>query len=91
MDLYMKLLYCRYCQDIFDVKILNSVNFKSEHAYCRCGRTYGVYINNMDIVYSGEYAVCLRIDNKSLHDAVKNIPLDGKRSSFRCRRNTILL
>jgi len=68
----MKLLLCRECGDIF--------NLSYETKSCRCGKTSGKYINNLDAKYSG--GIPLGFANSSLTEAMRNQPQDGQGKVF---------
>jgi hypothetical protein len=68
----MKLLFCLICRDIF--------NLSSAHKACQCGRVEGMYINDVDAVYSG--GVPLGIANTSFIDAVIKQPENGLGKEF---------
>jgi hypothetical protein len=70
----MKLLFCKQCFDVFR---LTHVERK-----CECGSTKGRYDDDVDAVYSGEYAVPLGFINSSFRTAILNQPNDGKGSEF---------
>ena len=70
----MKLLHCDNCQDIFSMTFL----LKS----CSCGKTSGVYIDALNAVYTGKYAVCLGIDNQALDIAISKQSVDGEGVKF---------
>lgn len=57
----MKLLLCQECQDVF------SLHMNPRH--CRCGKTAGRYVNNVDATVTGPCFV-LGFDNHSLIDAL---------------------
>lgn len=56
----MKLLMCLKCGDIF--------NLTRREKKCSCGKTKGLYINNLDAEYSGE-AQAIGISNPSFRQA----------------------
>ena len=57
----MKLLYCKNCRDV--------VRLIKENRYCLCGKSSGMYLDNVNAVYSGN-AVPLGINNSSFNEAV---------------------
>lgn len=63
----MKLLFCKSCQDVFKLVL-------GELRYCRCARTHGHYVDEVNAVYYGEYAVPLGFQNSSFVDAVIKQP-----------------
>lgn len=54
----MKLLLCLNCSDVIKLDL--------EERKCKCGETKGKYLDNINAVYSGETAIRLGIDNRSL-------------------------
>ena len=70
----MKLLHCSRCQDIF------SMTFSLKT--CSCGKTSGVYIDALNVVYAGKYAICLGIDNQALDIAISKQSVDGEGVKF---------
>jgi hypothetical protein len=58
----MKLILCKQCNDI--------VRLFSEIRTCRCKKSAGVYLNDLDAVYSGEFCIPLGIDNTSMTKAI---------------------
>jgi len=62
----MKLLYCKHCKDIFNLK----PSIKS----CECGKSSGYYTDDLNAVYSGE-CVPLGIANGTFMQAVKHPPM----------------
>ena len=69
----MKLLYCKECGDIF--------NLKFETVHCSCGKCYGNYEPDGVTAFISEDAVPLGFDNFEFAHAVKLRPDsgDGKR------------
>lgn len=65
----MKLIYCNKCGDIYNL----DYTIKS----CSCGATKGVYIDRENILYGGDSATILGIDNNALKVAVENQRLEG--------------
>ena len=66
----MKLVFCKECQDIFKLDF--------ETRYCKCGKSSGKYLNTIDAVYSGEFAVPIGINNRQLANAVFNPHTDTR-------------
>jgi len=60
----MKLLYCSKCKSIF--------NLTDTMKHCACGETKGMYIDNLNAVYAGDYAVPLGIANGDFHRALES-------------------
>ena len=65
----MKLLYCSSCGDIFRVKLF-------ERESCSCGKTAGHYVDQLNAVYSGEFAVPLAVWNSTFLGAIGNQPTE---------------
>lgn len=63
----MKLLFCKNCHDIFNLKV-------SIEKSCMCGKTKGMYIDKIHAQYSGEFAVLLGINNYSFLKAIQKLP-----------------
>ena len=70
----MKLLFCKNCQDI--------VRLFDETRVCKCGKTSGAYINELDAWYSGDYAIPIGFQNSSLGTALRNQPEEGLGFNF---------
>lgn len=62
----MKLLYCRRCRDIIKL----SLQLKS----CECGACKGMYSDERQAQYVGEFAVPLGIRNSTFLEAINNQP-----------------
>jgi hypothetical protein len=60
----MKLLLCRHCNDIF--------NLKYYEKFCGCGSTSGKYVDSINIEYRGDGFV-LGFDNASLIESLSYI------------------
>jgi hypothetical protein len=58
----MKLIYCLDCRHIF--------NIDKVHRKCRCHRSWGHYLDNINAVYGGK-AIPLGIDNESFAEALE--------------------
>jgi hypothetical protein len=69
----MKLLYCKKCGAIF--------NLRNYEKTCECGESKGHYIDNINAIYSGP---CFPIgfNNMSLAGAVLNQPKSGAGKRF---------
>lgn len=65
----MKLLLCQQCSDIFNLRL-------GHEKSCRCGQTKGRYVDELNAVYLGEYAVPLFFVNRELVTALRLRP-DG--------------
>jgi hypothetical protein len=70
----MKLLLCKNCGDIF--------NLSENEKTCKCRKTKGRYIDRLNAVYSGAYAVPLGILNHSIRKAIFNQPDNGMGYNF---------
>jgi hypothetical protein len=68
----MKLLLCPDCTDVF--------NLTSRLKSCRCGKARGVYVNDVDAVYSD--GVPLGFANSSFLKAVIEPPKIGRGKEF---------
>ena len=66
----MKLLFCKNCTDIFSI---STTKTKS----CSCGKTKGKYLDNINAVYTGQFAVPMGISNPSFISALKRFAQDG--------------
>ena len=53
----MKILWCKKCRSMF--------NLHSESKSCECGKSHGRYIDDINAIYTGKYAILLGIDNHS--------------------------
>lgn len=62
----MKLLYCKKCNDV--------INLKADLKICSCGETEGKYIDNLNAEYSGKHAVPFAIDNFSFFARINGNP-----------------
>jgi hypothetical protein len=70
----MKLLLCKNCQDI--IRLIHSKRT------CKCGNISGIYINELDAIYSGDDAVPIGFANGSLVEAMRNQPESGMGKVF---------
>lgn len=71
----MKLLLCKKCQDI--------IRLIQEPRKCLCGAVSGHYLDDLNAVYSGEYAIPLGISNDSLVASVVGQPEKGEGNCFK--------
>lgn len=72
----MKLLFCPRCSDVTKLKV-------QERRECACGKSWGMYIDELNAEYGGE-AVPLGFSNPSLLEALKERDrqiLDGVEAS----------
>ena len=69
----MKLLYCPYCKDIF--------NLRSHEKSCTCGKTRGRYVDKINANYTG--GVPFGIANSSFENALRKQPQIGEGVDFR--------
>lgn len=58
----MKLVYCQKCQGI--------IRLRNIEKQCDCGLTKGKYIDNLNAVFSGEFAIPMGVDNNSFREAL---------------------
>ena len=65
----MKLIYCSNCKDIYNL------NYKMKS--CSCGKTKGIYVDRDNVLYGGDFATCLGLDNNGIAVALENQRLDG--------------
>lgn len=70
----MKLLLCKSCQDV--------VRLIDEKRVCRCGKTGGIYVDDLNAKYFGNDAVPIGFANSSLHQAIINQPIGGHGKEF---------
>lgn len=83
----MKLLFCPNCQDVrkiggppmYDEREQRS-NIQAETVYCRCHKSWGVYVDNLNAVYGGD-AVMLGFSNSSLGMALTDQDAFGDKST----------
>lgn len=66
----MKLLFCKNCEDVFKLH--------SEIKKCKCGLTYGRYLDENNGEYYGEYAIPLGFNNYNFATGIINQPLFGR-------------
>jgi hypothetical protein len=75
----MKLLFCKNCEDLYRL-------FPSEHfRFCKCGKTGGKYINDLDAVYFEKeegIVVPLGLDNDKFHFAINHQRYEGQGNMF---------
>jgi len=70
----MKMIYCNFCGDIYNVdKTIKT---------CSCGKTKALYINDENIIYGGDEALCLGLDNNTFEIAKYKQVLDGFATRF---------
>ena len=71
----MKLIICKYCQDVFKLTY--------DKRRCDCGKSWGYYEEDgLRAVYGGEDAVPLGFENMSLRDAIVWQPAEGPGKRF---------
>lgn len=61
----MKLLFCRACGDI--------VRLLTDPRRCRCGKSSGAYVTEMETVVHGEPAEVIGIDSNAIERAVRKV------------------
>lgn len=66
----MKLVLCKSCQDVIRL-------IQSEVRTCKCGNAGGKYLNELDAVYFGEFAIPLGFQNSSVVQAIRSQPENG--------------
>lgn len=59
----MKLILCKQCNDVVRL-MTNDIRF------CKCKASAGVYIDNINAIFSGVHCIPLGIDNTTLSKAV---------------------
>ena len=69
----MKLMYCKECHDI--------VNISSVQRICNCGKCRSVYIDSLNIEYSGP-GLIIGINNTHFVAALVNRMTDKKNHEF---------
>jgi len=70
----MKLIYCKNCGDIY--------NADKTIKTCSCKKTKALYINDENIIYGGNNAVCIGIDNNTFEIAKYRRALDDYAPRF---------
>lgn len=70
----MKLIFCKKCQDVF--RLIPEVRF------CQCGKCAGLYLDEINAVYTGKPAYPLGINNQTLVQALENQPKTGMGECF---------
>ena len=70
----MKLLLCTKCQDI--------VRLFKKRRRCKCGRVAGLYTDDDNVIYMGDKAIPISIDNTSLLQAIIEQPNEGEGKDF---------
>ena len=71
----MKLLFCKNCADIFSI---STQKVKT----CSCGQTKGKYLDQLNAVYTGRFAIPMGISNPSFIKAIKRFNHDGGGDNF---------
>jgi hypothetical protein len=71
----MKLIFCKNCGSVISL----SPNIEK---HCDCGLTSGRYTDNLNAVYSGDYALPIGFNNFSLTCAINRQPKDGLGERF---------
>jgi hypothetical protein len=71
----MKLLLCKNCQDVIRLQ----VNIKRT---CKCGNVSGIYLDDLNAIYSGDDAVPIGFANSTLVEAIRNQPEEGMGKVF---------
>lgn len=56
----MKLLFCEYCRDMFSLK--------TTFTYCQCKETWGIYVNDVEIVHHN--GIVIGLDNFHLCQSI---------------------
>lgn len=70
----MKLLYCRQCGDVLRLYGIRRT--------CRCGSSWGYYLEDDLNAAFGGLAIPLGFTNESFNDALRNRSQDGNGSRF---------
>jgi hypothetical protein len=70
----MKLVLCTDCQDI--------IRLVKETRTCMCGRVSGYYVDDLHAEYTGDSAIPLGFNNRSLVRAVVERPKTGMGRDF---------
>lgn len=70
----MKLLYCKSCGDIF--------NLKRTTKTCSCGAARGYYKDTINAVYSGGGSIPLGFSNDTFWKAILNAPVNEPSENF---------
>lgn len=71
----MKLILCKNCSDV--------IRLFEEVRHCKCGRTGGKYLNDVESEYWGEDAMPIGFANPSLLQALRGQPEKGKGREFK--------
>lgn len=74
----MKLIYCPECLDVKKVRMLKLRR-------CRCGKSWGYYLDDDLTAVVGGLAVPLAVENDKLREAVARRPESGRGSQCRLR------
>ena len=70
----MKLIFCPKCEDVIKLQ-------KQEIRFCKCEKSAGYYLNNLDAAICGE-AIPIGFANQSFVEALKNRPEMGMGERF---------
>lgn len=71
----MKLIMCKKCADVYSLELLNE-------KHCKCGETMGMYVDELNAVYSGDYAIPIGFSNSGLNLAIALQPKTGEGFEF---------
>lgn len=71
----MKLLLCKNCGDVF------SISTQKEKT-CSCGKTTGMYTDNLNAWYTGDFAVPIGFANTDFNFALRVQPQSGIGQTF---------
>lgn len=70
----MKLLYCRNCRDAFNIRKTTKI--------CICAKSKARCVDNMNVIYTGNYARIVCVDNYSLMTRVQEKPKNSAKAFF---------
>lgn len=70
----MKLIYCKQCDDVFKLDLIEK--------QCKCKESSGRRTRDEKFLYYGPYAVPISINDSSLKHACNNRPLFGFGNKF---------
>ena len=73
---FVKLLFCRSCQDVIRLPASGA------RRACECGKTWGRYLDDVKAEYGGAEAIPIGFDNKSLYTALMHQPAAGRGMVF---------
>lgn len=76
----MKLLLCLKCQDVIKLDVLG------DHRRCKCGSSYGRYVDDINAEYGGPHAMLIGFANSSLVEAIRDQKQRGDRMDGMGRR-----